>query len=162
MAAAIFEIFAIPMKVLCTSHWKPRPPWVWDSGSIAGVNSWVWDSGSIAGVNSWVWDSGSIAGVNSWVWDSGSIAGVNSWVWDSGSIAGVNCHVLTSALSLWCGRTARVLIPCPNWPWGARWPSGRASDSRGRGQGFDTYLRRVVCLSKDTFTPRKVLVIPRK
>ena len=45
---------------------------------------------------------------------------------------------------------------------GARWPSGRVSDSGARGQGFDTYLRRVVSLSKDTFTPRKVLVIPRK
>ena len=45
---------------------------------------------------------------------------------------------------------------------GARWPSGRASDSGARGRGFDTYLRRVVSLSKDTFTPRKVLVIPRK
>ena len=28
--------------------------------------------------------------------------------------------------------------------------------------GFDTYLCHVVSLSKDTFTPRKVLVIPRK
>ena len=45
---------------------------------------------------------------------------------------------------------------------GARWPSGRASDSGARGRGFDTYLRRVVSLSKDTFTSRKVLVIPRK
>ena len=43
-----------------------------------------------------------------------------------------------------------------------RWPSGRASDSGARGRGFYTYLRRVVSLSKDTFTPRKVLVIPRK
>ena len=32
-----------------------------------------------------------------------------------------------------------------------------------RGPGFDTYLRRVVFLSKDNiFTPRKVLVIFRK
>ena len=31
-----------------------------------------------------------------------------------------------------------------------------------RGWGFDNYLRRVVSLSKDTFTSRKVLVIPRK
>ena len=47
--------------------------------------------------------------------------------------------------------------------WGVRWPSGRASDSGARGLGFDTYLRRVVSLSKDTFTLRKVtLVIPRK
>ena len=45
---------------------------------------------------------------------------------------------------------------------GARWLSGKDSDSRARGVGFDTYLRRVVPLSKDTFTPRKVLVIPRK
>ena len=35
---------------------------------------------------------------------------------------------------------------------GARWPSGRVSDSIARGQGFDSYLRRVVSLSKDTFT----------
>ena len=30
---------------------------------------------------------------------------------------------------------------------GARWPSGRTSDSGTRGRGFDTYLRRVVSLS---------------
>ena len=29
-------------------------------------------------------------------------------------------------------------------------------------EGFDTYLRYIVSLSKDTFTPRKVLVILRK
>ena len=45
---------------------------------------------------------------------------------------------------------------------GARWPSDRALDSGARGWGFDTYLSHVVSLSKDTFTPRKVLVIPRK
>ena len=45
---------------------------------------------------------------------------------------------------------------------GGRRPSGRASDSGERGREFDTYFRRVVSLSKDTFTPRKVLVIPRK
>ena len=33
----------------------------------------------------------------------------------------------------------------------------RASDPGARGRGFDTYLRRVVSLSKDTFTSRKVL-----
>ena len=43
-----------------------------------------------------------------------------------------------------------------------RWLSGRASDSRARGRRFDTCLHRVVSLSKDTFTPQKVLVIPRK
>ena len=36
------------------------------------------------------------------------------------------------------------------------------SDSRARGGGFNTYLRPIVSLSKDTFTPRNVLVTPRK
>ena len=31
-----------------------------------------------------------------------------------------------------------------------------------RVRGFDTYLRHVVFLSIDTFTPHKLLVIPRK
>ena len=51
---------------------------------------------------------------------------------------------------------------CTYLSMGALWPSGRASDSRARGQVFDTYLRRVVSLSKDTFTPQNVMVIPRK
>ena len=37
---------------------------------------------------------------------------------------------------------------------------GRAADSGARGQGFETYLRRVVSLSKTLYFP-KVLVIPR-
>ena len=45
---------------------------------------------------------------------------------------------------------------------GALCPIGRVSDYGARGRGFDAYLRCVVSLSKDTFTPRKVLVIPRK
>ena len=45
---------------------------------------------------------------------------------------------------------------------GVRWPSGRAPDSGAKGRGFNTYLGRVVFLSKDTFTPRKVLILPRK
>ena len=59
----------------------------------------------------------------------------------------------------------------PNWPWtdgrthivisGVRWLSGRASDSGARGRGFETYLRRVMTLSKTLYSP-KVLVIPRK
>ena len=44
---------------------------------------------------------------------------------------------------------------------GAWWLSGRASDSRARGCGFETYLLRVVSLSKTLYSP-KVLVIPRK
>ena len=39
----------------------------------------------------------------------------------------------------------------------ARWLSGRVSDSRARGPGFETYLRRVVSLSKTLYSP-KVLV----
>ena len=45
--------------------------------------------------------------------------------------------------------------------WGAGWPSGRVSDYGARGRGFNTYLRCVLSLSKDTFS-QKVLVIPRK
>ena len=41
---------------------------------------------------------------------------------------------------------------------GARWLSGRASDSRARGRGFETYLRRVVSLSKTLYSP-KVLAL---
>ena len=38
----------------------------------------------------------------------------------------------------------------------------RTPDSGAKGRGFDTDLRRVVSLSKNTFTPPKVLIIPRK
>ena len=44
---------------------------------------------------------------------------------------------------------------------GVQWPSGRASDSGARGRGFETYLCRVVSLSKTLYS-LKVLVIPRK
>ena len=40
---------------------------------------------------------------------------------------------------------------------GARWLSGRVSDSGARGPGFETYLRRVVSMSKTLYSP-KVLV----
>ena len=40
---------------------------------------------------------------------------------------------------------------------GARWLSGRVSDSGARGRGFETYCRRVVSLSKTLYSP-KVLV----
>ena len=43
---------------------------------------------------------------------------------------------------------------------GELWLSGRASDSGARGLGFQTYLRRVVSLSKTLYST-KVLVIPR-
>ena len=44
---------------------------------------------------------------------------------------------------------------------GARWLSGRASDSGARGLGFETYPCNVVSLSKTLYSP-KVLVILRK
>ena len=40
---------------------------------------------------------------------------------------------------------------------GARWLSGRVSDSGARGPGFETYRRRVVSLSKTLYSP-KILV----
>ena len=43
------------------------------------------------------------------------------------------------------------------WQRGARWLSGRVLDSGARGPGFETYLRRVVSLSKTLYSP-KVLV----
>ena len=45
----------------------------------------------------------------------------------------------------------------PNKIRGARWLSGRVSDSGARGPGFETYLRHVVSLSKTLYSP-KVLV----
>ena len=44
---------------------------------------------------------------------------------------------------------------------GGRWLSGRASDSGARRRGLETYLRRVVSLSKILYSP-KVPVIHRK
>ena len=37
---------------------------------------------------------------------------------------------------------------------GARWLSGRMSDSGARGPGFETYRRRVVSLSKTLYSPK--------
>ena len=37
---------------------------------------------------------------------------------------------------------------------GARWLSGRVSDSGARGRGLDTYRRRVVSLSKTLYSPK--------
>ena len=45
----------------------------------------------------------------------------------------------------------------------AWWPSGRASDSRATGRGFDPHSGRlVVSFSKIHLPPKKVLVIPWK
>ena len=45
----------------------------------------------------------------------------------------------------------------PYFSRGARWLSGRVSDSGARGPGFETFRRRVVSLSKTLYSP-KVLV----
>ena len=52
-----------------------------------------------------------------------------------------------------CGNNLDTELNQENNLRGARLPSGRASDSGARGRRFDTYLRRVVSLSKDTFNP---------
>ena len=43
---------------------------------------------------------------------------------------------------------------------GARWLSGRVSDSGARGPGFETYLRRVVSLSKTLYSPEVLVNYP--
>ena len=48
-------------------------------------------------------------------------------------------------------------VGSPKFDGGARWLSGRVSDSGARGPGFETYRRRVVSLSKTLYSP-KVLV----
>ena len=42
--------------------------------------------------------------------------------------------------------------------WGARWLSGRVSDSGARGPGFETYRRRVVSLSKTLYSRKYWLI----
>ena len=53
------------------------------------------------------------------------------------------------------GLKVRLTFTCCSG--GARWLSGRVSDSGARGPGFETYRRRVVSLSKTLYSP-KVLV----
>ena len=53
-------------------------------------------------------------------------------------------------------KTCRKVKQLTLWR-GARWLSGRVSDSGARGPGFETYRRRVVSLSKTLYSP-KVLV----
>ena len=43
---------------------------------------------------------------------------------------------------------------------GARWLSGRVSDSGARGPGFETYRRRVVSLSKTLYSPKELVNYP--
>ena len=55
--------------------------------------------------------------------------------------------------AIWCSWQKRI----KKIHRGARWLSGRVSDSGARGQGFETYRLRVVSLSKTLYSP-KVLV----
>ena len=41
---------------------------------------------------------------------------------------------------------------------GARWLSGRVSDSGARGRGFETYRRFVVSLSKTLYSPKELVI----
>ena len=43
---------------------------------------------------------------------------------------------------------------------GARWLSGRVSDSGAKGRGFETYLRRIVFLSKTLYSPKVLVKYP--
>ena len=43
---------------------------------------------------------------------------------------------------------------------GARWLSGRVSDSGARGRGFETYRRRVVSLSKTLYSLKVLVYYP--
>ena len=47
-----------------------------------------------------------------------------------------------------------------NYVRGARWLSGRVSDSGARGPGFETYRRRVVSLSKTLYSPKVMVNYP--
>ena len=57
-----------------------------------------------------------------------------------------------------------VVCPCPGaiymFERGARWLSGRVSDSGARGPGFETYRPRVVSLSKTLYSPRVLVNYP--
>ena len=58
------------------------------------------------------------------------------------------CQIIKSCSCFWMDHKSKQ---------GARWLSGRVSDSGARGPGFETYRRRVVSLSKTLYSP-KVLV----
>ena len=58
--------------------------------------------------------------------------------------------IITKSSTIFCFQICSALR-------GARWLSGRVSDSGARGPGFETYRRRVVSLSKTLYS-LKVLV----
>ena len=65
-------------------------------------------------------------------------------------------HLQQISMNLILGVWVNYLISL-HYEIGARWLSGRVSDSGARGPGFETYRRRVVSLSKTLYSP-KVLV----
>ena len=56
------------------------------------------------------------------------------------------------------GPVIRELVPSSHR--GARWLSGRVSDSGARGPGFEAYRRRVVSLSKTLYSPKVLVKYP--
>ena len=68
----------------------------------------------------------------------------------------LKCQMLITLMN-WALLNLLIIMKYPSYLRGARWLSGRVSDSGARGPGFETYLRRVVSLSKTLYSP-KVLV----
>ena len=70
------------------------------------------------------------------------------------TVAGIMCHVsILKVFSYFIIVKTLLFDPLG----GARWLSGRVSDSGARGRGLETYRRCVVSLSKTLYSP-KVLV----
>ena len=70
------------------------------------------------------------------------------------------CTFAQSHLILYCSHSQYE--PCHKKTWGARWLSGRVSDSGARGRGFETYRRHAVSLSKTLYFPKVLVKFPRK
>ena len=92
------------------------------------------------------------------------------WKSENDPISWTKCNIV-SKFCIHIGILTRYSHEIVKWHWdwlsfcwgsnseigGARWLSGSVSDSGARGPGFETYLRRVVSLSKTLYSP-KVLV----
>ena len=67
------------------------------------------------------------------------------------------CVILTHNPEVWCSyikKSSRYKVKSLDREGGARWLSGRVSDSGARGRGFETYRRGVVSLSKTLYSPK--------
>ena len=81
-----------------------------------------------------------------------------SFVWKCVGASGLKMIVENFSLD----RCITLKIPSlsNNAEGGARWLSGRVSDSGARGRGFETYRRRVVSLSKTLYSPKELVNYP--